>query len=873
MRSRGCFWIRPFDDGLAIFAQHAPSGVWRISRFRLTGQLRRRNMDHPLAQRTGRIHYRSNTHTHTHTLLAPPVVILALVCAEAPLRAQPSVLTSQYGNMRQSYNSQESVLVSSSVKNIIQPAAFPTTGGSTGPVLTIDKAPNGSTNQVFAQPLYVPGVPTAITGCNPSCNMLVVAALGGGIYAFNAGDTTHTGGTYAGRPIWSRNTETPSTGIGKTNYLWYDDCGGTGLNPAPSAPPYGIPFGVPFAGIVSTPVIDTGGGAYVMYVTSLCETNTGSGNQQWYIHKIDLTTGYDVTGVTPQEIAGYSFGSYKPDDFTNANPICPNGHSCISFIAWETLQRSALLEAPIPPVSGVNPLIYVPFGFGEQYEDSQTYHGWLFAYDSSLNRQFSFATTTAGPSNGTTNNPNWPACNFNCSCTGTSCTGIGTTCVASSGTQSYQGSYNFCGHAAGVWMSGRGGAAATDSESISHAYFGVGNGSFQQNLNGSGGSLLDPIPNWSQSVVDFTLSAITFDQGPSEYFTPYSRPVQKQLLGQGGFNPVSYTFEGLNQNDFDMAVGGILLFDDLNQKHRLVTVDKAGYGYLLRRGNLCGAPAGTGCYPNYLTGNPGFSPGDPGSLFTFGANLTQCTDLTPPDQCHRITSLAFYPDGSPNQYLYFWPHGETLTALQLSDNTNQNGNGLVSSTGGTTLSGAACSASCPCSSGSCFKSTVIPGDAITAGGQTQTVVQVVSGTQVTVAAPGFSPDVSGASWQYAGYFIKPLRDTAVAANSIFYPGASSAVTSNSGSGGVVWGLATVGVNGTPEGSLYAYDAESLSLLWCNNTSGSPCDSSSSFTAPRFALPTIANGYVYIPTAGITSMAGSSCTAGSPCSGVAVYSGH
>jgi hypothetical protein len=151
---------------------------------------------------------------------------------------------------------------------------------------------------------------------------------------------------------------------------------------------------------------------------------------------------------------------------------------------------------------------------------------------------------------------------------------------------------------------------------------------------------------------------------------------------------------------------------------------------------------------------------------------------------------------------------------------------------------------------------------------------VVSDTQLIVASPGFSPDVTGASWQYAGYFINPIRDTQVASDNVVYPGATVVATSNSGSGGVVWGLATVNVGGTPEGSLYAYDAEDLSLLWCNNTSGAPCDGSSKFGAARFALPTVANGYVYIPTAAISMTGGPSSSCGSSyCSGLVVYSGH
>jgi hypothetical protein len=63
--------------------------------------------------------------------------------------------------------------------------------------------------------------------------------------------------------------------------------------------------------------------------------------------------------------------------------------------------------------------------------------------------------------------------------------------------------------------------------------------------------------NFGQSILDFTFSGGSFDSSPSQYFTPYGgRPVQAPTVG------APYTFEGLNQNDFDMAVCGILLFND-----------------------------------------------------------------------------------------------------------------------------------------------------------------------------------------------------------------------------------------------------------------------------------------------------------------------
>lgn len=73
--------------------------------------------------------------------------------------------------------------------------------------------------------------------------------------------------------------------------------------------------------------------------------------------------------------------------------------------------------------------------------------------------------------------------------------------------------------------------------------------------------------------------------------------------------------QGLNQNDRDMSVSGVLLLDDLGSNHRLVTCDKMGYCYFLTQGNLCGSTGSTNtCYPGYSgtspTPTPGFAYGD-----------------------------------------------------------------------------------------------------------------------------------------------------------------------------------------------------------------------------------------------------------------------
>lgn len=111
------------------------------------------------------------------------------------------------------------------------------------------------------------------------------------------------------------------------------------------------------------------------------------------------------------------------------------------------------------------------------------------------------------------------------------------------------------------------------------------------------------------------------------------------------------------------------------------------------------------------------------------------------NMCDWITSLSFYKDGSP-QLLYLWPSGETLTALQLSDNTSQSGSGTLSSSISTTVTLS-------------VGNQIIVGDRITnvTGESTQTVTGINSDSTSLTIYPGFSTSHSGfTGWDYNGYF-------------------------------------------------------------------------------------------------------------------------
>ena len=737
----------------------------------------------------------------------------------------PSVLTAQNSSSRQSYNPNETLLsspcLSSGAVKLTQPSWSP---------LQVDSGPGGQANWIQAQPLYVSQVSAtpALPNCPNPCNMLVAVTLTDTVFAFNA-DT--------GASIWS-----DCQSAGCTNHaLWVEDCGPNGHIATFSSSGGGFPF----FGIVSTPVIDTHASPPVIYLTSFCETGTGHSAQEWWIHELNLYTGLDQ--APQQQIAGTANGADDADSLTGAT---------IPYAAWTTMQRPALLEARVSGATdNPNPMIYVSMGYGQAGgEIPAPYHGWVFGYDSSLTQHVSFATTVEG---GGTSNTNLPACTVNCTCTTDKCT-AGSGCIA----QHYAYAPVWCGHGGGIWMSGRGPAGNVDANGTWHSYFGVGNGGFQQT--NSSGKLLNPLRNWSNSVLDFRLGATILDTSPAEYFTPYGGPnvpLQQGFLGnEAGGNPVGETALGLSQNDFDMSVGGILLFNDLSGTERLVTIDKAGYGYLLTQGNLCGSSER--CYPANPDGAPGFALNDPGNAFSFAANLVQCQDqiatVKGADQtCHRVVSMAFYPDGSPER-LYVWPTYEGLAAFALSNNTPSAEQPGKISVNGTTVTG----------TGTAFQSTLIPGDMFIAGGCTPgvscpIVMAVKSNTSLTLST---SLKASG-SWQYSGYFTNPVYGSPTNAQ---YAGGGLAVTSAKGSGGVVWGQVTLSTGGT----VFAYDAETLNMLWCSSASACGSSSPSGFTSPTFAVPTIVNGNVYIPTTGITMSASNpACTSSAPCSGILVYAGR
>ena len=744
------------------------------------------------------------------------------------------VLTSQNDNSRDSYNGKETVLTPASVQGMSTSAKFQ---------LNVDVGDlplNASSNPVSAQPLYVSQVPNV--GSPPAThNLLIVATLNGTAFAFDA-DNNICNSVSNTSTCWSRQG---TGGAAGTNALWMDDCLVT------SGPPTIPGANLPFAGVVSTPVIDVGLTTQSIFLTSLCVTSSNS--PQWWVHRLNLETGADVTanhkGVQITSPQSAPTGSDGADSLAGTT---------IQFVPNFQNQRPALLEVPNPSGAGSS-IIYIAFGT-LSHEDSPaaTYHGWVFGYDTSLNQQFAFVTTAAG-----------------CGTGGgiSQCSGAGTgtppcDCKVESG---FGAAPNWGGHGGGIWMSTRGFASSNLADGNAHVFFGVSNGGFQDYQAGSPN-------NFGTSILDMRLTASGPDATPFQSFTPNTsvlEPAFQNGCGPAG-TPVncSLTYQNLNAADYDMATSGILLFNDAGGAPRLVTMDKGGYGYLLGQGNLCG-PRINNC--SLLSASPvqGFASGDNGNVFPFApiydpaeGGTVLCTNTIQPDLCHRVTSLALFPASTGQQYLFLWPYQEKLTALTVSDGSTQlQQTTSLTGTGTTvTLSGGTC-AGYPC-----FNNLLVAGDKITPVGFPAQTVLRVQGPASALITPGFSG--TAPSWTYSGYLVNPALDVNPPPTGVGYAGGALAVSANAGQYGMVWSI--LAAQGTLSPGDTTTRAQSILLAYgaTPTVAGSLqglYQSSTYFCATPFALPTVANGRVYVPTYAISSSSPCPSTASSPsASGILVF---
>jgi hypothetical protein len=243
----------------------------------------------------------------------------ALTCATlltgfAPrlARAQPAILTERYDTNRTGANLAETILT---------PATVTTNGFGklwSYPV-------SGS---VQAQPLYVPGVATALG----TRNLLIIATMNDIVSAFDADKSNAT-------PVWSRALIHPRAGITPVPII--DITGADELNIVGNV------------GITSTPVIDPATGT--LYAVARTKEN---GAYVTRLHAIDIASGAEKFGG-PTTIAG----SVPGTGWASVN-------GTLSFDPQIHNQRVSLALA--------NGQVLIGFG---SHEDYHAYHGWLMSYD------------------------------------------------------------------------------------------------------------------------------------------------------------------------------------------------------------------------------------------------------------------------------------------------------------------------------------------------------------------------------------------------------------------------------------------------------------------------------------------------------------
>ena len=238
-----------------------------------------------------------------------------------------SVLTQHNDNARTGQNTSETILNTSNVNvnRFGKLFAMPSDG------------------QVYAQPLYVPGV-TINGGVH---NLVIIATENDSVYAYDADSS--------GAPLWKASmvdaahgagaNETPFV-IAATNLC--DD-----LNP--------------LVGITSTPVIDPT--SKTIYVEA---KSTNGVNYFHRLHALDLLTGNEKS-PGPVVIAGTVSGT--------GDGSSTNGQ--LAFNDFQHLNRPGLLL--------LNGTVYIGYA---SHCDRSPWHGWLFAYDAATFKQKSVYVTT-----------------------------------------------------------------------------------------------------------------------------------------------------------------------------------------------------------------------------------------------------------------------------------------------------------------------------------------------------------------------------------------------------------------------------------------------------------------------------------------------
>src|SRR5579863_4086915 len=236
------------------------------------------------------------------------LLLLATVIAPRAAFAQTPILTQHYDNARDGQNTSETILTLANVNSTTFGKLF---------ALGVD-------GQVYAQPLYVPGV--AIPG-QGTHNVLYVETENDSVYAFDA--------DAGGAPLWQ-----VTFLVNGATTLSTSDVGGTqDINPE--------------IGVTGTPVIDLS--TNTLYVVA---NTKESGSYVYRLHALNIMTGAEKFGGPVQLIA--SAPGSAPDGTDGSVPFSSQ---------WENQRPGLLLQGG-----------YVYIGFAS-HGDNGPWHGWILAYN------------------------------------------------------------------------------------------------------------------------------------------------------------------------------------------------------------------------------------------------------------------------------------------------------------------------------------------------------------------------------------------------------------------------------------------------------------------------------------------------------------
>jgi hypothetical protein len=267
--------------------------------------------------------------TSFRVIVSNPVSSVTSTAATLTVNAASSavsVLTQHNDNARTGQNTSETILNTTNVNT----AQF-------GKLFAMP-----ADGQVYAQPLYVPGV-TINGGVH---NVVIIATENDSVYTYDA-DT-------GGAALWKASMVDAAHGAG---------AGETPLNSAAEGLCADLE---PQVGITSTPVIDPS--SKTIYVEA---KSTNGTNYFHRLHALDLLTGNEKS-PGPVKIAGTVSGT--GDGSVNGQ---------IAFDDFHHLNRPGLLL--------MNGTIYLAYA---SHCDHGPYHGWLFAYDAASFTQKSVYVST-----------------------------------------------------------------------------------------------------------------------------------------------------------------------------------------------------------------------------------------------------------------------------------------------------------------------------------------------------------------------------------------------------------------------------------------------------------------------------------------------